>query len=119
MTRYLDEPKDQIHLEGYAFAKNMSKNVDRIISKNLSDKKNQKLLDHAKQLKASSKRAIQKTAEGTGDLIGNKIGFQIIHLRVIQRLIHKQISIELPKIYIYIYISREKRQQIIDDLRFL
>ena len=38
----------------------------------------QKVLDHAKKfatdaLKTSSKRVIQKTAEATGDLIGNKI----------------------------------------------
>ena len=40
-------------------------------------KYSQNLLDHAKQsaadaLKTSSKRVIQKTAEATGDLIGNK-----------------------------------------------
>ena len=38
----------------------------------------QKILDHAKQsatdaLKTIPKRVIQKTAEATGDLIGNKI----------------------------------------------
>ena len=37
--------------------------------KNLSNKYGQKLLDSAKK----SKRAIQKTAEATGNLIGNKI----------------------------------------------
>ena len=52
------------------------------ISKNLSSKYSQKLFDHAKQsttdaLKASSKRVIQKTVEGTGDLIGNKIADKI------------------------------------------
>ena len=48
------------------------------ISKNLSSKCSQKILDQAKQsatdpLKTASKRAIQKIAEATGDLIGNKI----------------------------------------------
>ena len=43
----------------------------------------QKLLDHAKQsatdvFKTASKRAIQKTAEATGDLIGNKIASKIM-----------------------------------------
>ena len=52
------------------------------ISKSLSSKYSQKLFDHAKQsttvaLKTSSKRAIQKTVEGTGDLIGNKIADKI------------------------------------------
>ena len=42
----------------------------------------QKLLDHVKKsaadaLKTSSKRVIQKTAEATGDLIGNKIANRI------------------------------------------
>ena len=45
--------------------------------KNLSDKYCQKLLDSAKKstkgaIKTASKREIQKTAEATGDLIGNK-----------------------------------------------
>ena len=53
-----------------SFAKN--------IGKNLSNKYGQKFLDGAKKSKAdaiktTSKRAIQKTAEATGDLIGNKI----------------------------------------------
>ena len=56
----------------------MGKNIDKNISKGLSGKYSQKLLDHAKQsatdaLKTSSKRFIQKTAEATGDLIANKI----------------------------------------------
>ena len=43
----------------------------------------QKLLGHVKKsaadaLKTSSKRVIQKTAEATGDLIGNKIANRII-----------------------------------------
>ena len=59
-------------------------------SKSLSGKyslgmltKRQKLLYHVKQsatdaLKTSSKRIIQKTAEATGDLIGNKITNKLI-----------------------------------------
>ena len=46
------------------------------ICNNLNRKNGQKLLDHAKHsakdvIKTSSKRVIQKTAEATGDLIGN------------------------------------------------
>ena len=53
-----------------SFAKNMGKN--------LSNKYGQKLLDSTKisatdAMKTASKRAIQKTAEETGYLIGNKI----------------------------------------------
>ena len=47
------------------------------IGKNLSNKYGQKIIDTAKKsttdaIKTASKRAIQKTAEATGDLIGNK-----------------------------------------------
>ena len=57
-----------------SFTKNMSKN--------LSGKYSQKLHDYAKKsstyaLKITSKRVIQKTAEGTGDLVGNKIADKI------------------------------------------
>ena len=53
-----------------SFAKNIGKNV--------SNKYSQKLLDNAKkstidEIKTTSKRASQKTAEATGDEIGNKM----------------------------------------------
>ena len=48
------------------------------IGKNIISKYNKKLLDHARKsatdkFKTTSKRAVQKTEEATGDLIGNKI----------------------------------------------
>ena len=75
--RYSIEPRDRIYVKGYgflSFAKNMGKS--------LSNKYDQKLLDSAKKsttdaIKTTSKRAIQKTAEATGDLIGNKIADKI------------------------------------------
>ena len=75
--RYSIEPIDRIHVKGYgflSFAKNMGKS--------LSSKYGQKLLDTAKKsatdaIKTASKRAIQKTAEATSDLIGNKIADKI------------------------------------------
>ena len=53
------------------------------MGKNLSNKYSQKLFDTAKKsttdaVKTTSKRAIQKTAEVTGDLIGNKITDKIM-----------------------------------------
>ena len=74
------QPRDQIFVKGYgflSFAKNMGKSTGENISKNISGKYSQKLLDHAKQsvidtLETTSKRVIQKLAEATGDLIGNK-----------------------------------------------
>ena len=52
------------------------------MGKSLSNKYGQKLLDNAKksatdEIKTASKRAIQKSGEATGDLIGNKIADKI------------------------------------------
>ena len=52
------------------------------MSKNLSNKYGQKLLDSAKKsasdaIKTDSKRAIRKSAEATDDLIGKKIADKI------------------------------------------
>ena len=60
-----------------SFPKNMGKS--------LSNKYSQKRLDSAKKsttdvIKTTSKRAIQKTAEATGDLIGNKNADKIISI---------------------------------------
>ena len=59
------------------FSKNMNKTIGKNISQTLSGKYSQKPLYHAKQsaidaLKIASKKAIQKTAEATSDLIGIK-----------------------------------------------
>ena len=67
---HLIKPRDGL----LPFARNMSKN--------LRNKYSQKLLDSAKKsatdaIKTASKREIQKTAEGTGDLIDNKIADEI------------------------------------------
>ena len=52
------------------------------MGKNLSNKSGQKHVDSAKKsktdaIKTASKRAIQKTAEATGDLTANKIAVKI------------------------------------------
>ena len=75
------EPRYVIFVHSYgflSFAKNMRKIIGKNISENLSSKHSQKLLDQAMKsttdaLKTASKKTpIQKTAEATGDLIGNK-----------------------------------------------
>ena len=71
--RYSIEPKDRIYVKGYgflSFAKNMGKNLSNKYSKNLLDTAKKSTTD---AIKTASKRAIQKTTEATGDLIGNKI----------------------------------------------
>ena len=69
--RYSVELRNRIYVKGYGFLSS-AKNI----VKRLSNKYGQKLLDSAKKsttdaIKTTSKRAIQKTAEGTGRLIGN------------------------------------------------
>ena len=71
--RYSIELRDGIYVKVYGFL-SFPKNM----GKSLSNKCGQKLLDSAKNsttdaIKTASKRAIQKTAEATDDLIGNKI----------------------------------------------
>ena len=71
MTRCSIKPKDGIFIKSYRLfplTKNMNKNIGNHLSKHVSSKYIQKLLDHAKQsatdaLKTTSKRLIQKTAE--------------------------------------------------------
>ena len=57
-----------------SFAKNIGKNVSDKYSQNLIDTDKKSTTD---AMKTASKRAIQKIAEATGDLIGNKIADQI------------------------------------------
>ena len=66
-------------------------------------------------LKLLSKRAIQTTAEPTGDLFGNKIADNIMQVsKTLHRIFQKQMLREKKEIYmykyiyIYIYISRNK-----------
>ena len=121
MTRYSVQPRDRIFVKGYGnlpFARNMVKTI----SKNLNTKYSQKILDHAKQsttdaLKTALKRAIQKTAEVTDDLIGNKVAGKTT--RVSKTLPQNNSVINEEEILRKIYLSPEERQKIIDDLRFI
>ena len=63
--------------------------------------------------KTAYKRVVQKTAEATGDLVGNKIADKITSIGKSKEK-EKEKPKEKPE---EIYISSEKRQQIIDDLR--
>ena len=103
--RYSIEPKDRIYVKGYGF------------------------------LKTASKRAIQKTAEATDDLIGNKIANKITgraspkDVSVSTELHPKKSTKELSKDETEVdekrvtikkrYVSPEERQQIINGLRLV
>ena len=102
---------------------------EKTISKKLSSKHKQKLLDHAKKsatdaFKTASKRALQKTAEATGDFIGNKITNKIIKVSwtspqnglgtVTNEIENIEHDWEIPKER---YTNPGKGQKIISDLR--
>ena len=63
--------------------------------------------------KIASKRVVQKTAEATEDLIGNKIVDKITSILKPKEKEKTKETKETEEIY----ILPEKRQQIIDDLR--
>ena len=117
--RYSIEPRDRIYVKGYGFL-----SFAKYMGKSLSNKYGQKL-DSAKKsttdaIKTASKRAIQKTAEATGDLIANKIAEKITS--VLKKPSNnnndddEDVEITTHKKR---YISPEKRQQIINELRLV
>ena len=99
------------------------------MGKSLSNKYGQKLLDSAKKstadaIKTASKTVIQKPAEATGDLIGNKIADKITiasKKRSTKELTNdktKEEDVEIPTPKKR-YISPEEREKIIDELRLV
>ena len=65
--RHSIEPRDRIYVKGFRFMSS---------ARSMSNKYGKKLVDTAQKsatdaIKSASKGAIQKTAEATGDLIGN------------------------------------------------
>ena len=114
--RYSTEPRDRVYVKGYGF---MS------FARSMSNKYGKKLVDTAKKsatdaIKTASKRAIQKTAEATGDLVGNKTADKItsVSKKSTEKLptIDENAELTTPKKR---YISPEERQQIIDELRLV
>ena len=74
--RYSTEPKFRKYLKGYSFLS---------FARKFGDKNGKKLMDTATKtgidaVKTASRRVVQKTAEATGDLIGNKIADNITSL---------------------------------------
>ena len=116
--RYSIEPRERIYVKGYGFL-TFAKNIGR----NLSNKYGQKLVDTAKKsatdaLKIAGKRSIQKTAEASGDLVGNFIADKITRIskNPANEPHSNVVSNEIPKER---YISPQKRQKIIDELRLI
>ena len=123
--RYSIELKD-IYVKSYGFL-SFAKNI----GKSLSNKYGQKCLDSAKKsttdaIKTVSRRAITKTAEATGDLIGNKIADKITSTSTKLHSNKKspnndereEENVEITT-HKKRYLSLEERQQIIDELRLV
>ena len=118
--RYSIEPRDRIYVKGYGFL-SFAKNI----GKSLSNKYGKKPIDSAKKsttdtIKTASKRAIQKTAEATGDLIGNKIADRItsVSKKSNNNNNNNNNNVELTT-HKKRYISPEQRKQIIEELRLV
>ena len=86
------------------------------LQKKIGDKYGKKIMNTATKTgidaaKTASKRVVQKHAEATGDLIGNKIADKIT-------LIGKSKEKDKISKAEEIYIPPEKSQQITDDFKF-
>ena len=117
---YPTEPRERRYVKGYAFL-SFAKNISR----NLSNKYGQKLVDTPKKsvtdaLKIASKRAVQ-TAEATGDLVGNKIADKItsISKKSTDRSTELNSNESNNKIPKERYIFLQERQKIIDEVRLI
>ena len=118
---YLIEPRERRYVKGYAFL-SFAKNIGR----NLSNKYGQKLVDTPRKsvtdaLKIASKRAVQKKAEATGDLVGNKIADKItsISKKSTDRSTELNSNESNNKIPKDRYIFPQERQKIIDEVRLI
>ena len=120
--RYSIERRDKIYIICFGFL-----SFAKSMGKSLSNRYGQKLLFSAKKsttdaIETASKRAIQKTAEATGDLIGNKIADKITSVskkkpaKELPNDETKEEDVEIanPKKR---YISLKERKQIIDKLK--
>ena len=118
------------YVKGYgflSFARNIGTHAAKV-AKNMSNKYSQKLVDTAKKsatdaIKTASKRAIQKTAETSGDLVSNKIAHKITGAsKKSLKKPHDEessstvVNNEIPKKR---YVSPKERQKIIDELSLI
>ena len=99
--RYSIEPRKRIYVKGYGF---MS------FARNFSDKYSKSLIDKGINVskafaKTAGKRILKKSAEATGDLIGNKISDKITAKPIKNDVTNER------------YVSPEERQKILDELR--
>ena len=119
------EPRERRYVKGFgflSFARNIGTHASKV-AKNLNNKYGQKLADSAKKsatdvLEIADKRAIQKTAEASGDLVGNFIADKITSIKKnpASESHSNAANNEIPKER---YISPQERQKVIDELRLI
>ena len=123
--RYSIEPRKRRYVKGYgflSFARNLGTHGTKV-AKYLNNKYGQKLSDSAEKsatdaLKIAGKRAIQKTAEATGNLEGNAIANKITSIlkkpasAPHSNAANNEISKER-------YISLQERQKVNDKLKLI
>ena len=98
---YSIEPRKRIYVKGYGFIS---------FARNFSDKYSKSLIhkgiDVSKTFaKTAGKRILKKSAEATGDLIGNKIADKMTAKPIKNDVTNER------------YVSSEERQKILDELR--
>ena len=114
---YSIEPRNRTYVKGCGFTS---------FSRSISNKYGKKLVDTAKKsatdpIKSAFKRAIQKTAQATRDLIDNKIAHKITSVskkKSNNNNNNNNDDFELAT-HKKSYMSSEERQQIIDELRLV
>ena len=103
---YSIEPTERRYVKGYGFLS---------FARNLNNKYGQTLVDSAKRsatdtFKIASKRAIQKTAEATEDLIGNKIADKITSYSKKRQMKHTQMMLPMKYQKKDIYLHKKDKK---------
>ena len=114
---YSIEPRERRYVKGYgllSFVRNLGRRATKV-AKNLNNKYGQKLADSAIKsatdtLKIAGKRAILKTAEASGDLVGNFIADKITSNSKNQQVDHTQmwLAMKYQKKDIYLHKKDKK-----------
>ena len=125
---YSIEPKKRRYIKGYgflSFARNFGKKYGKTLMNtaiktrtNFNSKYGKELTDTAIKTgkdfaTIAGKKIVHKSAEATGDLIGNKIADKITRA---SKKSQNEVNNEIPKER---YISPKERQKSIDELRLI
>ena len=110
--RYSLEPNYRKYVKGYGFSS---------CARKFRDKYGKKIIDSATKTskgfaKTASKKVLQKTSEATGGLIGNKIADKTTSIGKPRNKKEKDEINEMEETQ-EIYISQERRKQIINDIK--